>query len=187
MLVSEVMKRSAKMLGLIEVEKEIDARQSDSGENAAERSADFQKLLNAVSVTAEEVAEEYVPLKAREYAAAEDGMIKFSALERPFKKLYSVKDELGMNVRHVRLDQGILIRQAGAYITYSYETEQIEPDSQIVLGVPLRIFCYGVMAEYYLQGFRYAEANMYHKRFEESALFAARSGIGEMPCNGRLI
>ena len=175
MKVKEVVMAAAVELGVADgVKKYLDGGVSETGEK------DVGLLLTCFNLVENELALDYLPLIAEDELTSATGVVEYSVLANPVVRILSVEDEWENSVKF-KLFPSYLKTQAGKVkITYTYTPSEktIEDDSDYVTQVSVRLFSYGVAAEYLLAIGEFEQAAVWDRKYKEAIEAAYRM----LPC-----
>ena len=170
MTVKEIIIAAAAELGFgDEVRAYIDGT-ADEGKTKTEN------LLRCFNLVENEVALDYLPLYAEEELETETGAVEYETLERPVVQVLAVEDEWGNSVKF-KLFPKYLKTQAGKIklrYTYMPAEKGLDEDSDFTLQASVRLFSYGVAAEYALANGLFEEAAVWDKKYKDAIAAAYR-------------
>lgn len=168
MTVLECVKAAAVELGLT---AEVEAYLQDR--NAESKTA-VENLVRCFNLVENELATDYLPLFAEDTLETATGAVYYADLERAPVRIVKVFDGTGEEVAF-QLFPDFLKAEAGKLrIRYSYMPKEktIDSSSDFLLSVSVRLFAYGIAAEYALASGRYEEAAIWGKKYK-NAIYAA--------------
>lgn len=171
MTVIEVINAAAVELGL-----DSDVQEYLSG-ISTQGKQDAEALLRCYNNVENELALDYLPLYAEEELETETGVIRYGELSKPVVRILKVTDAWG-NDSAFKLFPEYLKTQAGrVLVRYAYTpTEKSFGDEcEFHTLVSLRLFVYGVVAEFCLLGGRYEESAVWDRKYKEAIACAYRS------------
>lgn len=145
-------------------------------ENNATDDKVVSTLLRCFNLVENEIALDYLPLKAEDTMDSSSGTIAFSDLSNSPVRILSVTDEWG-NALKFRLFPDYLRTQAGKVVvlyTYAPVEKTIDGESDFTTSISERVVAFGVCAEYYTACGLYEQAAVFDVKYKD-ALKAAIS------------
>lgn len=139
-----------------------------------------EKWLDCFNVVENELALDYLPLKAETTVRSETGVIAYSALGDDVVRVLRVRDEWGNDVPF-KLFPEYLRAQSGTFsVTYAYtpKTKTFGENSDYTLFVSVRTFAYGMAAEYARREGAFEDAAFWEKKYKEAITAAYRLHAG---------
>ncbi|MBQ8309068.1 MAG: hypothetical protein IJX96_04465 [Clostridia bacterium] len=174
MTVKEILKAAAVELGMAtEVEAYFDGTYPDGITAVTD-------LLRCFNLVENELAIDYLPLYAEEEVESDTGAIYFSSLSRSVVRILRVCDEWG-NDAAFKLFPDYLKTQGGKVAiryTYTPKEKTVDGVSDFASNVSLRLFAYGIAAEYSLASGLFEDAALWDKKYKDAITAAYRSN----PC-----
>jgi len=170
MTVKEIILQAAEMIGCAEK-----VRAYLSGGTDGETEANT--LLRCFNRVENEVALDYLPLFAEDEVETETGVVPFSLLSKAAVRIVKATDEWGNPLSFTLLPDRIRSQPGRVKIVYTYTPEEKELDGEAE-GNPkasLRLFAYGVAAEYCLATGLYEESAVWEKKYKQAIEAAYRS------------
>ncbi len=132
--------------------------------------AETLALLRCFNLVENELALDYLPLTAEEEVASDTGAIAFSALSKPAVRVVKVTDEWGNEAPFKLYPDKLKTLPGAVKIEYTYT-----PTEKDLNGVPddtrrtsIRLFAFGVAAEYCLATGAYEESAVWDKKYKEA-------------------
>ncbi len=141
---------------------------------------DTELLIRCFNMVENELALDYLPLYAEEEVETETGCVYYSELSRSAVRVVKVEDAWG-NDTAFRLFPEYLKTQGGKIkIRYAYAPEKktIADESDYHSYASVRLFSYGVAAEYSLSMGLFEEAAVWDKKYKDAITSAYRTN----PC-----
>ena len=140
-------------------------------------STEANKLLRCFNLVESELALDYLPLYAEDTVYTETGTVPYTKLTRHAVRVVEVTDEWENKVAF-RLFPEHLKTQAGGTLRIRYAYAPVEKtlhdDSDYHLWVSVRLFSYGVAAEYCLAHGLFEEAAVWDKKYKDAIAAACR-------------
>ena len=149
-------------------------------EGEAEGLEATEALLRCFNLVENELALDYLPLYAEEEVVTDTGTVYYSELSRPAVRVVKVEDAWG-NDMPFRLFPEYLKTQGGTLkIRYAYvpAKKTVADDSDYHTLASVRLFTYGIAAEYSLSIGLFEEAAVWDKKYKDAVTAAYRSN----PC-----
>ena len=174
MTVKEVVLLAAEELRIAkEVQEYFDGVNTNGEEQA-------KLLLTCFNVVENELALDYLPLKAEEQLTSATGQLQFVLLKNAPVRILQVKNEQG-EVLDFKLYSKYLQTQKGkVWITYTYTpaVKKIEDESEFGLQISARLMAYGIAAEYSMAVGEFAESALWDKKYKDAieAAYQRQSG-----------
>ncbi|MBQ8407210.1 MAG: hypothetical protein IJY38_04750 [Clostridia bacterium] len=171
MEVKDILLKAAAQMGILDRVKGA----YDNG--TANQDEEVQALLKCFHLVENEVALDYIPLRAEDTLISPSGTVRFSELALKPVRIISVTDEWGNSLKF-KLFHDFLKTEAGKIkILYSYlpmEKDAFgESDFQLLLSE--RALSFGVCAEYCLLSGLYEQANVWQNKYKDAIKAAMRS------------
>lgn len=164
MTVKEIILAAATELGIAEkVEAYITSGATD-GE------AEAKALLTCFNLVENEVALDYLPLLAEEELESETGAIYYASLSREPVRVIGVRDEWGNDVPFTLFPEYLKTQPQRVRLRYTYlpKAKTFNDKSDFILNASVRLFAYGVAAEYSLAGGLFEEAAVWDKKYKDA-------------------
>ena len=139
--------------------------------------ADTENLLRCFNLVENELALDYLPLYAEEEFETETGVIYFSEFSRAAVRVVKVTDGYG-NETAFKLFPEYLKTQGGKVVvryTYTPTAKTLTDESEFKTLASVRLFAYGIAAEYSLASGLFEEAAVWDKKYKEAIACAYRS------------
>ncbi|MBQ8322562.1 MAG: hypothetical protein IJX91_01200 [Clostridia bacterium] len=174
MTVKEIIIAAAAELGIAdEVRAYVDGT-ADDGKGKTE------DLLRCFNLVENELALDYLPLYAEDEFESTTGAIYYTQFERGVVRVLGVEDEWG-NAAAFKLFPEYLKTQSGKVrvrYTYTPEAKGLDGESDFVLNASVRLFAYGIAAEYALANGLFEDAAVWDKKYKDAigAAYRLRSG-----------
>ncbi len=130
---------------------------------------DTQILLTCFNIVENELALDYLPLKAETVVQSETGIIEYSAMPKSVVRVLKVQDEWGNDVPF-KIYPEYLQAQSGTFkIIYAYtpDKKELGEESDFSLFASVRLFAYGMAAEYSLMKGLFAESAVWEKKYKD--------------------
>jgi len=168
--VKEIVKLSATYLQLEDVLK-LQALDGEEESPTELTLKNYELLLKATNLVQEEIASDYIPLKAEEIVEVTNEEIAFSSLSERIIQVLFIKNELEQEVKYKLFPTSIKLENGTYKIVYSYMpstvtiTDSFAPFSNKITE---RIVAYAVAGEYALINGLFDEATTWKQRFEEA-------------------
>ncbi len=171
MTVKEIILAGAGELGLKDCVKAYLDGTDTAGAGETER------LLDCFNLVENELALDYLPLYAEEELESDSGAVYYSELSKRVVRVLRVADE-GGNALAFKLFPEYLKTQGGkikvAY-TYAPNAKGIEDESDYILQASVRLFAYGIAAEYSLAVGAFEDAAVWDKKYKDAIAAAYRA------------
>ncbi|MDD4002883.1 MAG: hypothetical protein PHE12_01655 [Clostridia bacterium] len=134
---------------------------------------DVEQVLCCANYICEEIAADYINLKAVQHFESETGQISYSAFEHIPIDIYAVKQG-GKNIPFKLYPQQLMTLAGELEVLYTYKPQKKEIDDFLDFDARLsaRAAAYGTAAEYSLMKGLYEESVIWDKRYKDS-LFSA--------------
>ncbi len=174
-LVKDALKMAAQLLGISEgVELHL------AGEENPPGARDTALLLTCFQTVENELALDYLPLLAEEEMLSSTGRVEYSTLLHPAVHILSVEDEWGEPKRYRRFPAYLKTGAGKLKITYTYapSAKTIEGESEYKTEASLRLFAYGMAAEYSQIVGELQAASAWDKKYKDAVQAAYRA----LPC-----
>lgn len=171
MKVKDVILKAAAEIGVLE-----QATASFAG-GTANTDKETATLLRCFNLVENEVALDYLPLRAEDILESPLGVVRFAELSNTPARILSVTDEWG-NPLKFKLFPDFLKTQAGKIVvlyTYSPKEKTADEDSDFSLFVGERALAFGVCAEYFLACGLYEQAAVWDAKYKDALKAAMRS------------
>lgn len=171
MTVLETIKATATALGIAKEVNDYLEGVSTDGE------ADTNALLRCFNIVENELALDYLPLTCEESFETDTGVLYFSELSRGVVRLLKITDESGEELSF-RLFPEYVKTQAGTITvryTYAPKEKTFLDDSDFTLYASVRLFVYGMAAEFSLAKGLFEEAAVWDAKYKEAIAAAYRS------------
>lgn len=147
----------------------------ESGEEAA------QQLLHCFNIIENELALDYLPLKAETEVESPTGVIAYSDLPKNVVRVLKVQDQWGNDVPF-KIYPEYLQAQSGTFkVAYAYTPEEktLGGESDFTLFASVRLFAYGMASEYALMNGLYEEAAVWEKKYKDAIKRTYRLNVGK--------
>lgn len=179
MQVKDIVKRAAKNLGREDLFDVLDA-DGTAGEAGA--------LIDCYNLVENEIALEYLPLKAEETFTPAEGGVVYTRFSHAPINVIKVLDERGTRVDFtlfpalLRLPEGV----GTVRVQYAYAPAKkgLSDESEFTEKISERLLSYGVASEFCLMRGQYSEAAVWERKYRE-ALRAACSSSGTLRIRAR--
>ncbi len=139
-----------------------------------------EALLRCFNIVESELAVDYLPLFAEEEMETETGVVYYSELARSAVRVVKVTDAWG-NETPFKLFPEYLKTQAGKVkirYTYAPQEKTLDGSSDFLLYASVRLFAYGIAAEYSLSCGYFEDAAVWDKKYKDAIAAAYR----KKPC-----
>lgn len=146
------------------------------GESSA-ASGDVENLLQCFNLVENELALDYLPLLAEDTLETDTGTVQYSELSRAVVRVISVRDQAGNDVAY-QLFPAFLKAQAGTLTvryTYTPVPKTLSGKSDYTLYASVRLFAYGMAAEYAAATGQYEAAAVWDKKYKAAIAAAYRT------------
>ncbi len=166
---------AAQTLGISEeVSQYLDGEGSEAGERYA------ALLLRGFRSVENEMALDYLPLMAEEELVSATGEISYQSLQQSVARVLCVEDEWGRSLKYKLFPDYVKTKVGKVKITYAYTPSEkdFEGVSDYQTGVSVRLFAYGIAAEYCLATGDTEAASAWDKRYKD----AVRAAYRLRPC-----
>ncbi len=174
--VKDAVLTAARLLGIDEgVERALDGEADEIG------GKDLAILLNGFSSVENELALDYLPLLAEDEMVTATGRIAYAEFSRAVARILCVEDEEGQAVRYTLFPDYIQARAGKVKVTYAYAPQKktIDGVSDYGAGVSLRLFAYGIAAEYSLAVGELTAASVWDLKYKDGIRAAERLRPGK--------
>ena len=171
MKVKECILAAANQLGIgDEIEEYLDGT-STLGE------ADAACLLRCFNLVENELALDYLPLFCEDTLESGTGAVFFSELSQAAVRIVKVTDEWGNELPFTLFPEYIKTQAGKIVVRYTYtpKEKQFEEDSSFALYASVRLFAYGIAAEYATANGSFEEAAVWDKKYKDAIAAAYRS------------
>lgn len=174
MKVRDIIRLADAMLGT-DIDQRVFVKEQMDDElfDAVKSDRTLQKLVGCVNLALCELAEEYLPLTARQTVTA-GGIVPYADFERSPVQILSARQ--GGNVRYVYRPDGVEFEAEGdVEVEYTYRPGERGFLDEVETGggqIGVRTLAYAVCAEYCLQNGDYDEAQVWDKRYKDNLLNA---------------
>ena len=138
---------------------------------------DVQNLLRCFNVVENELALDYLPLHAEEVLETQTGTIKYTELSHAAVRIVGVYDDNGNEIAY-QLFPDYLKAQAGKLTvryTYTPKAKALSGKSDYTLYASVRLFAYGMAAEYAAANGEYEAAAVWDKKYKSAITAAYRN------------
>lgn len=170
MLVKDIIKNSATLIGRDDVVKRVEGKDYTMAEFTTNTVDTMVRLLNLV---VSELAGSFVPLITTEWLNVTDGKVLYSDLSYRVKEVLKAFDVNGVD-RLIAVENTFLRAQGDMVeVEYSYFPNEFTLNDQIGYqekDVPLRVLCYGLLAEYSISQGCFKDAVMWHDRYADELM-----------------
>lgn len=166
MTVKEIILAAACELGIGEkVEAYLAGKSTD-----AETETIAKALLRCFNLVENEVALDYLPLLAEEELETETGIVHYTSLSREAARVVGVWDEWGNSAPFTLFPDYLKTQPQKVLVRYTYlpKEKTFESESDFTLGASVRLFAYGVAAEYALASGLFEEAAVWEKKYKNA-------------------
>ena len=171
MTVKEIIVAAATKIGVAE---EVNAYLlGTSGEGEAVTS----ELLRCFNHVENELALDYLPLLAEEEIQTETGVVHYVSLSREAARIVGVYDEYGNALPFTLFPEYLKTQPHKIVVRYTYlpQEKTMEDKSDFVLQASVRLFAYGIAAEYSLANGLFEEAAVWDKKYKNAIEAAYRA------------
>lgn len=149
--------------------------------------ADGNRLVSSARFICAECADRYADLVKTEEVFSTTGRILFSSLEKPIKRVFSVKKN-DLAAKYQEDNEGITVDAPGRYvIEYGYFSTRKELDEEVEMpkNFGLDTLAYGTAAEYFFRAGFSDEAILYKNRYDNAVKNDLRKmRSGRLPFRG---
>ena len=137
---------------------------------STEAEAETLSLLRCFNLVENEVALDYLPLLAEEEMESETGAIYYSQLSREAVRVLGVRDEWGNEAAFTLFPDYLKTQPKKVCVRYTYlpKPKTLEDSSDFTLNASVRLFAYGVAAEYMLASGLFEEAAVWDKKYKDA-------------------
>ncbi len=171
MKVKECILSAATQLGIGDDIEEYFSGASTLGE------ADALCLLRCFNLVENELALDYLPLFCEDTLESGTGAVFFSELSQAAVRIVKVMDERGEELPFTLFPEYLKTQAGKLVIRYTYTPKEkgFEDESSFVLYASVRLFAYGIAAEYALANGLFEEAAVWDKKYKDAIAAAYRS------------
>lgn len=172
--VKEVLLQAATEVGIYESVYDYLEKGNESGK------ADTETLLRCFNLVENELALDYLPLYAEETVETSTGCVYYSELSRTAVRVVKVEDEWGNDVPFKLFSEYLKTQGGKLLIRYAYAPQKkaLNDESDYRMYASVRLFAYGIAAEYSLSIGLFEEAAVWDKKYKEAVTAAYRAN----PC-----
>ena len=171
MTVKEILLASAGLLGKgDEVKAYLDGTSLDA-------QADVENLLRCFQLVENELALDYLPLHAEEEIQTQTGAIFFDEFTRAPVRILRVCDEGGKSCTFKLFPEYVKTQSGKVKVTYTYAPNEktLDGESDYKAQASVRLFAYGIAAEYALASGMFEDASVWDKKYKDAIEAAYRS------------
>ncbi|MBQ8684977.1 MAG: hypothetical protein IJ514_02250 [Clostridia bacterium] len=171
MTVVEIILAAATELGI------ADDVQAALEEGATAGEADAKNLLRCFNLVENELALDYLPLVAEESFKTDTGAVYFSEFSRSVSRILKVCDGSGNAVAFKIFPDYLKTQPDEVVVRYAYVPKEkgFTDESDFKAYASVRLFAYGIAAEYSLASGLFEEAAVWDKKYKEAITAAYRS------------
>lgn len=162
MKLKDVIKSACSVILLDDVSSALDNQ--EVSEQMQEKIDAFVRYFNRVQ---EEISSEFLPVFYEENLVKENSL-NFSELEKQILDVVYIKDENGHKLNYTLYPDHISFKGKMKTILYSIIPEDISVDDNILYLVPLRVYSYGILREYFLDEGLLDKAASFEEKFKNS-------------------
>ncbi len=164
MTVKEILLAAATELNVLEEVEGYLSGTSTDGE------AQAKVLLRCFNLVENEVALDYLPLLAEDEMETETGVIHYAALSREAARVVGVWDEWGNTVPFTLFPDYLKTQPNKVRVRYTYlpKEKSFKDKSDFTLQASVRLFAYGVAAEYALASGLFEEAAVWDQKYKDA-------------------
>ncbi len=164
MTVKEILLETARKIGKYQEVSDY----LDGGASAGKKLT--EELLECFHTVENELALDYLPLYAEEELVSQTGAVFFSQLDRAAVRIVEVQDGQGNALKFQLFPQYLKTQSGKLKIRYSYtpEKKSLNDESDFGLHVSVRLFAYGMAAEYAIQNGLFAEAGVWDRKYKDA-------------------
>lgn len=166
MTVKEILLAAATELGIADgVEAYLNGSSTDA---AAE--VETKTLLRCFNLVENEIALDYLPLIAEEEIESETGVIPYASLSKEAVRVLAVCDEWGNEAAFKIFPECLKTQPQKVCVRYTYlpEKKTFQDKSDFTLHASVRLFAYGIAAEYSLASGLFEEAAVWDKKYKDA-------------------
>ena len=144
---------------------------------SSEGKEDAEALVRCVNLVENELALDYLPLLAEDTILTDTGVVFFSDLKRKAARILKVTDEYGASVPFTIFPEYLKAQAGKITVRYAYspEVKTENDESDYITGASVRLFAYGIAAEYLLASGAFEESAVWDKKYKEAIAAAYRS------------
>ncbi len=169
MKVLEIALQVAQMLGKEDL---VTFLQEGTSVDIGSAKKDRQKIVDCINIISQELAGGLCKIKCEEKFTPQNKRVFFKDFSNKILSINDVTNLQGERVKYKFFPAYIaLYDDKEVIIYYNLLPKNVSFDDEIMVGSTLitpAVFCYGVVAEYYLISSLYEEAVFWRKKFEES-------------------
>ena len=164
MTVKEIIIAAATELGIADEVRAFIEGEAETGK------AKTDTLVRCFNLVENEVARDYLPLYAEEVLETETGAVYYEELEKSAVRILGIEDEWGNSLAYKLFPEYLKTQSGKICVRYTYTpTEKdIDGESDFTLYASLRLFAYGVAAEYALATGAFEEAAVWDKKYKDA-------------------
>lgn len=143
---------------------------------------DAEKLLRCFCVVENELALDYLPLRAETEVQSETGVVFYSELPKSAVRILKVTDAWGNDVPFKLFPEYLRAQSGTLKVTYSYTPSEktFGGESDYRLFASVRLFAYGMAAEYALAEGLFSDAAIWEKKYKDAITHAYRMHAGKV-------
>ena len=138
--------------------------------NDASGEAATMNLVRCFNLVENTLALDYLPLLAEDTLQTETGAIYFSELEKSPVRIIGVSDISGEDLAFVLFPEYLKTQAGKVKIKYSYAPQEksLSGVSDYLLHASVRLFAYGMAAEYFAASGLFEEAAVWEKKYQKA-------------------
>ncbi|MBQ8374914.1 MAG: hypothetical protein IJX98_04995 [Clostridia bacterium] len=161
MTVKEIIVKAAELLGLSDLVEGYFSSGSEDGKKAVDA------LVGCYNLVESELAIDYLPLVCEDEVKTDTGAVYFTKLRKNASRILSVCDQNGNAVEWKLFPEYILAQAGKLVVRYAYApTEKnLDDDGEYQSVASVRLFAYGVAAEYCLIAGLYEESAVWENKY----------------------
>lgn len=139
--------------------------------------ADTENLLRCFHLVENELALDYLPLHAEEEVFSATGAIAFDCFSRPLVRVLKVTDTQGNELGFTLFPEYLKTQSGTVRVIYTYTPSEktYTDESEYKTLVSVRLFAYGIAAEFCLASGRFEEASFWDKKYKQAIAKAYRA------------
>ena len=181
MTVLECVKAAAVEVGL----KEDVFGYLENGEKKGEEAT--SNLVRCFNLVENELALDYLPLFFEDELESETGAVYFSELTKAPVRIIKVTDGFGQELTFSLFPEYLKTQAGKIKVRYSYSpTEKgIEVTSDFLLYASVRLFAYGMAAEYFAASGLFEEAAVWDRKYKDAIQAAYKRKPNKKICSRR--
>jgi hypothetical protein len=127
-------------------------------------------LVRCFNLVENQLALDYLPLFAEDEFYSETGVIDFSSLTKSPIRIVKVRDAVGQDLKFTLFPAYLKPEVGKVIVRYSYAPKEktLQDSSDFLLYASVRLFAYGMAAEYFTASGLYEEAAVWNVKYKDA-------------------